>query len=217
MTKIAFARICIEVNADKALPDSVLVRLAGKLLKLRVDYQWKPEVCRPVKEQKGTFAANKDQDKGKSVQVEDTQGMTDSEGFTLVHRKRNSKGALVIHDVNQVISEVPKVPKSDTVSVIDFSSESSSEDDEDKSIEETYEADVSNPPMQIVAAHVQEDDDSESEASDSQASNGAVIKHRIREFLGAYAINCRDRGIARDTPFIPCNGLVRRMDLFVLV
>lgn len=45
MTKIAFARICVEIFADMPLPEAINVKLGDNMLSLKVDYQWTPDVC----------------------------------------------------------------------------------------------------------------------------------------------------------------------------
>lgn len=45
MTKIDFARICVEVDAKRPLPESIQVCIRGNTFDIPVDYQWKPVRC----------------------------------------------------------------------------------------------------------------------------------------------------------------------------
>ena len=51
MWKASFARVLVEVNAEKGLVDEVDVcyKSLGKSMKLKVEYPWKPPVCSTCK------------------------------------------------------------------------------------------------------------------------------------------------------------------------
>ena len=44
-TRIAFARICIDVNVDSPLPDEVFITYNDKTIVQRVEYAWRPSPC----------------------------------------------------------------------------------------------------------------------------------------------------------------------------
>ncbi|GAV61624.1 DUF4283 domain-containing protein, partial [Cephalotus follicularis] len=47
---ISFARICVEMTADKAFPDVIKTkRLSGEIGEVKVEYCWKPPVCERCK------------------------------------------------------------------------------------------------------------------------------------------------------------------------
>ncbi|GAV87477.1 DUF4283 domain-containing protein [Cephalotus follicularis] len=49
-TRICFARICVEMNADKPFPEVIKAkRMNGTIVEVRVDYSWKPPVCERCK------------------------------------------------------------------------------------------------------------------------------------------------------------------------
>ncbi|GAB2232794.1 hypothetical protein Droror1_Dr00011852 [Drosera rotundifolia] len=41
-TRLDFARVCVEVEP---LPDKVFIKFGEEQIELRVEYQWKPQVC----------------------------------------------------------------------------------------------------------------------------------------------------------------------------
>ncbi|GAV92775.1 DUF4283 domain-containing protein/zf-CCHC_4 domain-containing protein, partial [Cephalotus follicularis] len=47
---ISFARICVEMSADKAFPDTIKAkRKGGATVEVRVEYSWKPPICERCK------------------------------------------------------------------------------------------------------------------------------------------------------------------------
>ncbi|GAB2216234.1 hypothetical protein Droror1_Dr00024004 [Drosera rotundifolia] len=45
MTRLDFARVYVEVDVAKQLPDKVLIKIGVDQHEIRVKYQWKPQMC----------------------------------------------------------------------------------------------------------------------------------------------------------------------------
>lgn len=101
MEKIDFARICVEVESNKPLPDTVLVHMAGEVIHIPVDYQWKParcskcevfgHVCRIEHEEKQQEEVAHPVET-RRMQATPMQDNTEKDGFTLVQNRRNNRG-----------------------------------------------------------------------------------------------------------------------------
>lgn len=136
------------------------MRLGGTVLNLKLDYQWKPEICQKCN-LFGHICKNKENtpaqvDKGKAV-IQDAQ--SDSEGYTLVHRKQNPNAGIIILNGDNPQKQMDRAvalataPANQTpLAPIQEPSKDStaSNGGEDKS----YEADVSNPAQRIQDANL---------------------------------------------------------------
>ncbi|XP_028547478.1 uncharacterized protein LOC114578456 [Dendrobium catenatum] len=48
-TRLTFARVCIQVNADATYPEEILISIEEDVFSLKVQYEWKPSPCEHCK------------------------------------------------------------------------------------------------------------------------------------------------------------------------
>ncbi|GAV78499.1 DUF4283 domain-containing protein [Cephalotus follicularis] len=86
---ISFARICVEMSADRAFPDVIKTKkMSGAIVEVKVEYSWKPPVCECCKVFDHPTRACPVRP---SSLLEVSKGNTDSKGWVAVKGKGKEK------------------------------------------------------------------------------------------------------------------------------